>query len=119
MIPRQQGGAYCSVHNGNFIPVFGRYQLVAAWYGGGTGVIDLTNPTQPHEIAYYDATVGRLRRHLVVVLVQRHDLRERHRARHRCLHAREHEHRRRDLGPPERADAGNAARPPGPAPGFG
>ena len=56
MIPRQQGGAYCSVHNGNFIPVFGRYQLVAAWYGGGTGVIDLTNPTQPHEIAYYDAT---------------------------------------------------------------
>ena len=58
MIPRPQGGAYCSVHNGNFIPVLGRYQLVAAWYGGGTGVIDLTNPTQPHEIAYYDATAG-------------------------------------------------------------
>jgi hypothetical protein len=58
MIPRQQGGAYCSVHNGNLIPVLGRYQLVAAWYGGGTGVIDFTNPAAPHEIAYYDATVG-------------------------------------------------------------
>jgi hypothetical protein len=58
MIPRPQQGVYCSVHNGNFIPVFGRNLLVAAWYGGGTGVVDLTNPTAPHEIAYYDATTG-------------------------------------------------------------
>jgi WD40 repeat protein len=56
MIPRPQGGTYCSVHNGNLIPVAGRYLLVAAWYGGGTSVIDFTNPANPHEIAYYDAT---------------------------------------------------------------
>jgi WD40 repeat protein len=56
MIPRSQGGTYCSVHNGNLIPVAGRYLLVAAWYGGGTSVIDFTDPTSPHEIAFYDAT---------------------------------------------------------------
>jgi hypothetical protein len=54
MIPRPQGN-YCSVHNGNLIPVAGRYLLVAAWYHGGTSVIDFTNPSSPHEIAYYDA----------------------------------------------------------------
>jgi hypothetical protein len=42
------------VHNGNLIPVAGRYLLVAAWYYGGTSVIDFTNPSSPHEIAYYD-----------------------------------------------------------------
>jgi hypothetical protein len=56
MIPRPQGNTYCSVHNGNLIPVNGRYLLVAAWYGGGTSVIDFTNPSSPHEVAYYDAT---------------------------------------------------------------
>jgi hypothetical protein len=54
MIPRSQGN-YCSVHNGNLIPVNGRYLLVAAWYHGGTSVIDFTDPTNPHEVAYYDA----------------------------------------------------------------
>ena len=54
MIPRPQGN-YCSVHNGNLIPVAGRYLLVAAWYFGGTSVIDFTDPSNPHEIAYYDA----------------------------------------------------------------
>jgi hypothetical protein len=54
MIPRAQGN-YCSVHNGNLIPVNGRYLLVAAWYHGGTSVIDFTDPTNPHEVAYYDA----------------------------------------------------------------
>ena len=54
MIPRPQGSLYCSVHNGNLIPVAGRYLLVAAWYYGGTSVIDFTNPSSPHEIAYYD-----------------------------------------------------------------
>jgi len=53
MIPRAQG-SYCSVHNGNIIPVNGRYLLVAAWYFGGTSVVDFTNPTQPQEVAYYD-----------------------------------------------------------------
>jgi WD40 repeat protein len=54
MIPRSQGGLYCSVHNGMYIPVTGRYLLVAAWYYGGTSVVDLTNPSSPHEVAYYD-----------------------------------------------------------------
>ncbi|MEK6275642.1 MAG: hypothetical protein AABM30_09925 [Actinomycetota bacterium] len=54
MIPRAQS-SYCSVHNGNIIPVAGRYLLVAAWYYGGTSVVDFTNPAQPQEIAYYDA----------------------------------------------------------------
>ena len=54
MIPRPQGSLYCSVHNGNLIPVHGRYLLVAAWYYGGTSVIDFTDPTSPHEVAYYD-----------------------------------------------------------------
>jgi len=58
LIPRPQGG-YCSVHNGNLIPVAGRYLLVAAWYAGGTSVIDFTNPTAPREAAYYDAVSGR------------------------------------------------------------
>ena len=53
MIPRPQG-SYCSVHNGNVIPVLGRYLFVAAWYFGGTSVVDFTNPTQPTEIAYFD-----------------------------------------------------------------
>ena len=54
MIPRPQGSTYCSVHNGMYIPVAGRYLLVAAWYFGGTSVIDLTDPTSPHEVAYFD-----------------------------------------------------------------
>jgi hypothetical protein len=59
MIPRPQGSNYCSVHNGNIIPIAGRYILVAAWYGGGTSVIDFTNPSQPSEIGYYVATTDR------------------------------------------------------------
>jgi len=59
MIPRPQGGDYCSVHNANIIPVAGRYLLVGAWYAGGTSVINFTNPAAPREVAYYDAVVGR------------------------------------------------------------
>ena len=58
MIPRPQG-IYCSVHNANIIPVDGRYILVSAWYGGGTSVVDFTDPTNPHEIAFYVGTTGR------------------------------------------------------------
>jgi hypothetical protein len=54
MIPRAQA-QYCSVHNGNIVPVLGRYLLVAAWYYGGTSVVDFTNPMQPTEVGYYDA----------------------------------------------------------------
>jgi hypothetical protein len=53
MIPRPQG-IYCSVHNGNVVPVLGRYLLVAGWYYGGTSVVDFTNPMNPQEVAYYD-----------------------------------------------------------------
>jgi hypothetical protein len=53
MIPRPQT-SYCSVHNGNIIPVLGKYLLVAGWYYGGTSVIDFTNPTQPREVGFYD-----------------------------------------------------------------
>jgi hypothetical protein len=56
MIPRPQGGAYCSVHNGNIIPVNGRYLLVAAWYYGGTSVVDFTDPANPFEVGYYDGS---------------------------------------------------------------
>jgi hypothetical protein len=59
MIPRPQGSIYCSVHNGNVIPVAGRYLLVAAWYGGGTSVIDFTDPSNPREVGFYVATSGR------------------------------------------------------------
>ena len=59
MIPRPQGSIYCSVHNGNIIPVAGRYLLVAAWYGGGTSVVDFTDPSNPREIGYYVGTSGR------------------------------------------------------------
>jgi hypothetical protein len=58
MIPRPQS-IYCSVHNGNIIPVTDRYLLVAAWYGGGTSVVDFTDPTSPHEIGFYAANSGR------------------------------------------------------------
>ena len=56
MIPRPQGGEYCSVHNTNIVPVRGRYVAVSAFYFGGTSVYDFTNPAAPHEIAYFDAT---------------------------------------------------------------
>jgi hypothetical protein len=57
---RQQPSAnYCGSHNGNIVPVAGRYLLVMSWYGGGTSVIDFTNPAQPTEVGYYTATVGR------------------------------------------------------------
>jgi hypothetical protein len=59
MIPRSQGGSYCSKHNGNVIPVPNKYLLVSAWYGGGSAVIDFTNPAAPREMAYYDAVGGR------------------------------------------------------------
>jgi hypothetical protein len=56
MIPRPQGSAYCSSHNGNIIPVLGKYLAVVGWYYGGTSVVDFTNPAQPQEVAYYDFT---------------------------------------------------------------
>ncbi len=58
MIPRPQG-SYCSSHNGNIIPVIGRYLLVAAWYAGGTSVVDFTNTAAATEVAFYKGIAGR------------------------------------------------------------
>ena len=41
----------CTAHNFNFAD--GTRKVVAAWYTGGTSVIDFTEPAQPKEIAYY------------------------------------------------------------------
>ncbi len=54
LIPRDQGDEYCSAHMFNVVPIKDRYVLVSSWYGGGTDVIDFTDPTHAREIAYYD-----------------------------------------------------------------
>ena len=54
LIPRTQPGEYCSAHMFNVVPVKDRYILVSSWYGGGTDVIDFTDPAHAGEIAYYD-----------------------------------------------------------------
>jgi len=44
----------CVAHNGSIIPVPGRDIFVQAWYQGGLSVIDFTDSTNAHEIAYFD-----------------------------------------------------------------
>ena len=55
MIPRPEPGAYCSAHLGNVVRAPDKRLLVNAWYMGGADVIDFTDPTQPQEVAFYDA----------------------------------------------------------------
>jgi hypothetical protein len=57
MIPRTDGTAPCynSAHLGNTTVVDGKNLLINAWYMGGVDVIDFSDPTDPTEIAYYDA----------------------------------------------------------------
>lgn len=44
----------CGAHNFNPIPLrSGRDVLSAAWYEGGTGVIDFTDPRQPRRLGFY------------------------------------------------------------------
>lgn len=45
------GNEWCSVHNYEFIP--GTHTLVAGWYAGGMNVIDMSDPANPKEVAYY------------------------------------------------------------------
>lgn len=53
------GNGWCTSTNFNVIPLdSGRDVLVAAWYGGGTTVVDFTDPTDPEEIAYFVADPG-------------------------------------------------------------
>jgi hypothetical protein len=58
-IPRPQDPVleedFCSVHNFASIPMPGRWVIVAAFYTGGTSVIDLRDPAAPEEITFYDA----------------------------------------------------------------
>ena len=44
----------CVAHNGSLIPIPGRDVMVQAWYQGGISVFDWTDPSNPHEIAYFD-----------------------------------------------------------------
>jgi len=53
-IPRDQGTEICVAHNGNFVPIRGRYIYSSAWYQGGVSVVDFTDVTNPTEIAYSD-----------------------------------------------------------------
>ena len=50
-IPRAEPSTY---HNFNYVPLADRYVLVSSAYGSGTSVVDLTNPSAPKEIGYYD-----------------------------------------------------------------
>ena len=46
----------CSAHNFRFIP--NTHLLVTAWFQAGMNVLDLSDPAQPREIAYYDPPSG-------------------------------------------------------------
>jgi hypothetical protein len=50
-IPRDEPSTY---HNFNYVPLDDRYILVSSAYGSGTSVVDLTDPSNPREIGYYD-----------------------------------------------------------------
>ncbi len=44
----------CVAHNGSLIPIPGREVMVQSWYQGGISVFDWTDPSHPHEIAFFD-----------------------------------------------------------------
>ena len=50
-IPREETSTY---HNFNYVPLADRYVLVASAYGSGTSVVDLTDPSAPTEIGFFD-----------------------------------------------------------------
>ncbi|HEX6075677.1 MAG TPA: hypothetical protein VFZ32_10490 [Micromonosporaceae bacterium] len=54
MIPRPQGAQVCVSHNGNIVPVEGRYLMAAAYYMGGNTIVDFTDVRHPTEVAYSD-----------------------------------------------------------------
>jgi hypothetical protein len=56
MIDRPVENDYCSAHMGLPVPTTdGRRLIVKAWYLGGANVVDFTDPTNPVEVAFYDA----------------------------------------------------------------
>ena len=44
----------CVAHNGSVVPVPGRDIFAQAWYQGGLSLVDFTDSSNPHEIAYFD-----------------------------------------------------------------
>ncbi|HEV3472117.1 MAG TPA: hypothetical protein VG408_02770, partial [Actinomycetota bacterium] len=53
------GAGWCTSVNFNVIPLgSGRDVLVGAWYMGGTTVVDFSDPSDPREIAYFNAAPG-------------------------------------------------------------
>jgi hypothetical protein len=44
----------CVAHNGSLIPIPGRDIMVQSWYQGGVSMFDWTDPSNPHEIAFFD-----------------------------------------------------------------
>lgn len=50
-VPRDEPSTY---HNFNYVPLANRYILVSSAYGSGTSVVDLTDPSAPAEIGYFD-----------------------------------------------------------------
>jgi hypothetical protein len=50
-IPREETSTY---HNFNYVPKAGGYVLVASAYGSGTSVVDMSDPTAPKEIGFFD-----------------------------------------------------------------
>jgi hypothetical protein len=58
MIPRDQGSEICVSHNATVVPVADRYVMSASYYMGGVTLVDFTDPTDPHEIAYADLEDG-------------------------------------------------------------
>jgi hypothetical protein len=60
LIPRTQGGDYCTAHLFNYLPFAtdNRYVLASSWYNGGVVMIDWTDSKHPVEIGYYDRNTG-------------------------------------------------------------
>ncbi len=54
MIPRPQNSEICVSHNGNVLPVSGRYLQTQAFYQGGNTLFDFTDLSNPTEIAFSD-----------------------------------------------------------------
>jgi hypothetical protein len=61
LIPRTQGGDYCSAHLFNFLPFGGEkgYVLASSWYNGGVVMIDWSQIQHPTEIGYFDRNQGK------------------------------------------------------------
>jgi len=61
IIPRPQNTEICVSHNGNILPIEGRYLQAQAFYQGGNSLYEFTDLAQPTEIGYSDleTSIGR------------------------------------------------------------